>query len=116
MVVYDITDGNSFEIVQGWLKEIHENCYSVALILVGNKCDNEKQRIVEKKDASSFASQMGIEFIETSAKENVNVTQLFEMLTNSMMELRQAKIEENFGVRTRVHLEHSSSKPRSCLC
>ena len=116
MVVYDITDGNSFANVQGWLKEIHENCYSVALILVGNKCDNEKQRIVEKKDASSFASQMGIEFIETSAKENINVTQLFEMLTNSMMELRQAKIEENFGVRTRVHLEHSSSKPRSCLC
>ena len=62
MVVYDITDGDSFANVKGWLKEIHENCYSVALILVGNKCDvDEKQRIVEKKDASraqSFTSLM----------------------------------------------------------
>ena len=62
---------------------------------------------------------MGIEFIETSAKENINVNQLFEMLTNSMLDLRQAKIEENFGIRsprTRVHLEHSTSlRPRkSC--
>ena len=62
MVVYDITDGDSFANVKGWLKEIHENCYSVALILVGNKCDvDDKQRIVEKKDASraqSFTSLM----------------------------------------------------------
>ena len=62
MVVYDITDGDSFANVKGWLKEIHENCYSVALILVGNKCDvDDKQRIVEKEDASraqSFTSLM----------------------------------------------------------
>ena len=62
MVVYDITDGDSFANVKGWLKEIHENCYSVALILVGSKCDvDDKQRIVEKKDASraqSFTSLM----------------------------------------------------------
>ena len=68
--------------------------------------------------STSFASQMGIEFIETSAKENINVNQLFEMLTNSMLDLRQAKIEENFGImsRTRVILEHSTSlRPRrSC--
>ena len=61
MVVYDISDGDSFANVKGWLNEIRENCYSVALILVGNKCDNEKQRIVEEKDASraqSFTSLM----------------------------------------------------------
>ena len=49
----------------------------VLRILVGNKCDLEHQRAVNKECANEIAEKYGIKYIETSAKETVNIEQLF---------------------------------------
>lgn len=43
------------------------------VILVGNKCDMEDERIISFERGKQLADQLGVEFFETSAKENVNV-------------------------------------------
>jgi len=43
------------------------------VILVGNKCDMEDQRVISFERGRQLADQLGVEFFETSAKENVNV-------------------------------------------
>ena len=91
IVVYDVTNGDSFVDVKRWLHEIDQNCETVSRILgkekvrgrgrsvkfnhiVGNKCDcPPDRRIVDKNDAQKFADQMGIDLYETSAKDNVNI-------------------------------------------
>jgi len=43
------------------------------VILVGNKCDMEDERVISYERGKQLAEQLGIEFFETSAKENINV-------------------------------------------
>lgn len=43
------------------------------VILVGNKCDMGDQRVISAERGQQLADQLGVEFFETSAKENVNV-------------------------------------------
>ncbi|KIH44231.1 Ras family protein, partial [Ancylostoma duodenale] len=76
VVVYDVTNGESFSNVKRWLHEIDANCESVQKILVGNKNEDPTRRIVLESDARQFADTMHIKFFETSAKENSNVEEV----------------------------------------
>lgn len=78
IVVYDITDQESFANVKQWLEEIQRYaCEGVNKLLVGNKCDLASKRSVEKKTAEDFACKLEIPFLETSAKSNNNVEAAF---------------------------------------
>ncbi|EPB66454.1 Ras family protein [Ancylostoma ceylanicum] len=79
VVVYDVTNGESFSNVKRWLHEIDANCESVQKILVGNKNEDPTRRIVLESDARQFADTMHIKFFETSAKENSNVEELLHV-------------------------------------
>merc|ERR1712054_323336 len=64
IVVYDVTDEESFNHVKQWLVEIDRYCHEhVNKMLVGNKCDLASKRKVEKKTAEEFASSLNIPFI-----------------------------------------------------
>ena len=52
------------------------------MILVGNKCDMEDERIISYERGKQLADQLGVEFFETSAKENINVKAVFERLVD----------------------------------
>ena len=60
---------------------IKGNVEAIPIMLVGNKSD-ETQREVETKDGEAQASQWKCAFMETSAKTNHNVTELFQELLN----------------------------------
>ncbi|VDK67210.1 unnamed protein product [Onchocerca ochengi] len=78
IVVYDITDQESFNNVKQWLQEIDRYaCENVNKLLVGNKCDLTTRRAVEQNAAKEYADQLGIPFLETSAKSSTNVEQAF---------------------------------------
>jgi Ras-related protein Rab-1A len=78
IVVYDITDQESFNNVKQWLQEIERYaCDNVNKLLVGNKCDLSAKRAVVYETAKEYADQLGIPFLETSAKNATNVEQAF---------------------------------------
>ncbi|CEF61026.1 Small GTPase superfamily and Ran GTPase family and Small GTPase superfamily, Rho type and Small GTPase superfamily, Rab type and Small GTP-binding protein domain and Small GTPase superfamily, Ras type and Small GTPase superfamily, ARF type and P-loop containing nucleoside triphosphate hydrolase domain-containing protein [Strongyloides ratti] len=78
IVVYDTTDQESFNNVKQWLQEIDRYaCENVNKLLVGNKCDLTEKRAVEESTAREYAEQLGIPFLETSAKDSKNVEQAF---------------------------------------
>jgi GTPase SAR1 family protein len=87
LLVFDLTNETSFLNVRNWIGEIQSNAYSenVDMILVGNKCDLEKERIISRSRAVEFAGQCQIGYIETSALENFNVAKSIELLLNSVM-------------------------------
>ncbi|KAI8922632.1 small GTP-binding protein [Entophlyctis helioformis] len=78
IVVYDVTDQETFNNVKQWLQEIDRYASEgVHKLLVGNKSDLENKKVVDFKTASDFAAQLGIPFLETSAKNATNVEQAF---------------------------------------
>ena len=92
VIVYDITDSNSFEHVKSWMNDIDKFAKEgVFKILVGNKCDLIDKRQVPKERGKQLADSYGIPFIETSAKSNENIEKLFVDSTRAFIE-KQLKI------------------------
>ncbi|OVA08081.1 Small GTPase superfamily [Macleaya cordata] len=78
IIVYDVTEMESFNNVKQWLNEIDRYANdSVCKLLVGNKCDLVENKVVETETAKAFADELGIPFLETSAKDSINVEQAF---------------------------------------
>jgi GTPase SAR1 family protein len=62
----------------------------VLRFLVGNKCDLEHKRQVTTDQGKELAKQYGIPFIETSAKDTVNIEELFLGITKNFLEKQQS--------------------------
>jgi Ras-related protein Rab-1A len=78
IVVFDVTDQESFNNVKQWLNEIDRYANeSVNKLLVGNKSDLGSKRQVEHAVAKAYADEIGVPYIETSAKNATNVEQAF---------------------------------------
>ncbi|OAY53118.1 ras-related protein RIC1 [Manihot esculenta] len=78
IIVFDVTDEESFRNVKAWLTEIDKFATdNVNKLLVGNKCDLNSKRVVSSETARAFADEIGIPFLETSAKNATNVEDAF---------------------------------------
>ncbi|XP_076814644.1 ras-related protein Rab-3-like isoform X2 [Clavelina lepadiformis] len=84
ILMYDITNQDSFNSVHDWSTQIKTYSWDNAqVIMVGNKCDmNDEDRTVETEQGQKLADQLGFEFFEASAKDNINVTEVFEKLVD----------------------------------
>ena len=70
IIVYDITNSESFQTLDYWIEEIKSNSHEFTkMILVGNKCDLEDERQVKKEEGKDYAKKEKIKFYEVSAKE-----------------------------------------------
>ena len=86
LLVYDITDQQSFERVQSWVKELRKMLgKDIVLCIVGNKCDLEKDRNVNRDEAIAYAKAVGATHFETSAKKYINVDEVFHHLAQLMI-------------------------------
>jgi len=87
IVVYDVTNHETFANVQKWLQEIDRYaCENVHKLLVGNKCDLANERKVTTEEAREFSEQLNIEFLETSAKDATNVEEAFSKMAAAIKE------------------------------
>lgn len=83
ILMYDVTNEESFNSVHDWCTQIKTYSWDNAqVVLVGNKCDMEDERVISFERGKQLADSLGLEFFETSAKENINVRAVFERLVD----------------------------------
>lgn len=116
IVVYDVTSGESFVNVKRWLQEIDQNCDVVNRILVGNKNDCPEKKVVQTEDAQKFADQIGIQLYETSAKENINVEEVFYAITRLVLQTKKETAKDSGKDTFRVGKPPGSSGKKSKCC
>lgn len=82
ILVYDITNRQSFVNIRDWLEQLrtHSYSYEPLAILVGNKTDLHLERSIEKSDGERLATKCGMNYIETSAKSGENVREAVDIL------------------------------------
>lgn len=74
IIAFDLTNAESFEGVKTWMNSIYKHSDpSIAKVLVGNKFDLESERVISKHEAQKIATEHGMEYFETSAKDNINI-------------------------------------------
>jgi Ras-related protein Rab-35 len=120
IIVYDVTNMETFTNVKRWLYEIDQNCDNVSRVLVGNKDDNVQRKVVQLHDARRLADQIGIPLFETSAKENKNVEEMFQAMTQLVLKakkdqqtrLMQAQMSDT--VRLGTNNTRSAKRKKKC--
>eukprot|EP01036_Dinobryon_divergens_P023919 gene23919-32317_t len=85
LLVYDITDRNSFLNMRTWVAQIQSNAdVNINKILVGNKCDLIQQRAVSFEEGQALAKEFKVPFMETSAMNDINVEEVFMKISKDV--------------------------------
>lgn len=86
LLVYDVTNPNSFENLPSWLKDsLDATNQNIGVVLVGNKSDLDQDRQVNKEVAKNFAKENNLLFLETSAKNGTNIEKIFQILSEQIL-------------------------------
>lgn len=118
ILVFDVSNKESFDDLKIWLDSIKSNVGSdnkVKKIIIGNKIDLERE--VTKEEAEIFCKKLNIEYYETSAKENVNVREAFLKLVNIMLGNKLDKPKNSiYTLSDRQSTDSETDKEKKCKC
>ena len=99
IVVYDITDPDSFENVKNWMNEIEKFANeTVCILIVGNKCDVDEKRKVTYVQGAELAKHYGVPFVEASAKSGINIDETFLLISREVYDRQQTLAKKGKGV------------------
>jgi len=117
IIVYDVTDMESFNNIKQWLSEIDRYASdNVCKLLVGNKCDLVDSKVVETEKAKAFADSLGIPFIETSAKESINVEEAFLTMSSEIKKRMATQPTVERRPTVHVHMKGQPIQQKSSCC
>ena len=117
VLVYDVTDRESFEKIAEWMKQI--NLYTqtdkIGIVLLGNKVDVEPRQ-VKSEEGAAVAKQYGVKHYETSAFNNLNVEESFKFLTEEIMNKKNIEVtkEGNETLQLTKNSANSKEKKKGC--
>ena len=108
ILVYDITQQESFEHIEFWLDEVKRyiGLEKVWLVLIGNKLDQSALRKVTVEDGQALADRHGMSFYEISARDAKQIPKLheiFAMLARELVKVRE-KMELTLTQSGIIHL------------
>jgi small GTP-binding protein len=109
ILIYDVTSLKTFENVKSWVSQIHEEISDkVVIYLVGNKIDMDDERKVKTEEGQKLAEELGVPFVETSAKSGENIDKIFSDITE--------RIDKEFGNIQKVRKNISYQAPGRKCC
>ncbi|KAH3764688.1 Ras-related protein Rab-21 [Pelomyxa schiedti] len=99
LLVYDITDKESFDRVQVWVKELRKMLGNdIVLSIAGNKVDLDRNRVVELQEAEDYAASVGAKHYLTSAKLNKGIEEMFKDIAKRLLEVPLKEVEPRRGI------------------
>jgi Ras-related protein Rab-8A len=109
LLVYDVCDERSFNNIRTWFQNVEQHATEgVHKILIGNKCDWTEKRVVSEEQGKALAQELGIPFIETSAKSNINVEEAFFSLARDIKKQLIDSAATTSGASANVSLDNKA--------
>ena len=113
IVIYDITNEESFAKAQYWVNQLRQNARpsgKIEISLVGNKSDLDSYRRVNFEEAKIYSEQNDLFFMETSAKTGSNIEELFVAIAKKLRPLNFHDSDYN-GLKLE---DQNDSKKKEC--
>lgn len=110
LLLYDVTDPESFTLVANWIIQLKEkDLDEEEVFIIGNKIDLA-DRCISYKEGKNFAASYGFKYYETSAKTGENVDEVIQNLVNNIKDAKHPLEERNLvgkdGTSTKLYLEY----------
>ncbi|KAJ5070765.1 ras-related protein rabd2c [Anaeramoeba ignava] len=110
MLLYDVTNQDSFDNLKNWIQSIQEKApENVNIILVGTKIDLVSKKVIDTETGKNFAEQLGFSFFEISSKENINVDEAFHHFVHQIYQRVNQDPQNN------LNLIENQKKENSCF-
>ena len=94
--MYDITQKKTFESISNWCNQIWEfHKKDFPVILLGNKCDLENERQVQREEGEQIANEKGIKFLEASNREGINIKESVKELVDMILKNKKSNSDED---------------------
>uniref|UniRef100_A0A8D3DVE8 small monomeric GTPase n=1 Tax=Scophthalmus maximus TaxID=52904 RepID=A0A8D3DVE8_SCOMX len=118
IVVYDITNTDTFARAKNWVKELQRQASpNIVIALAGNKADIANKRAVDLQEAQTYADDNSLLFMETSAKTAMNVNEIFMAIAKKLPKNdAQGGAGQGGRTRTGVDLQEAAPQGRSGHC
>ncbi|KAI1886142.1 hypothetical protein AGOR_G00210960 [Albula goreensis] len=117
IVVYDITNEESFARAKNWVKELQRQASpNIVIALAGNKADLANKRAVDFQDAQSYADDNSLLFMETSAKTSMNVNEIFMEIAKRLPKNEPQAPGPNSGRNRGVDLTETAQPTKGPCC
>ena len=115
ILIYDVTNLQTYENVKNQITKIRkENNPNVVIYLAGNKIDNpEEERAVKTEEGKEIADEYKLQFKETSAKDGINVNEVFQELVEKIDEVN-SKLEVSKPEPKNILYSPGKKKKSSC--
>jgi small GTP-binding protein len=94
VLTFDVSNRPSFDHVVGWMRDIKTRAPpDCDIVLCGNKCDLDNDRVVTYDEGKQLADEYGVQFFETSALTGQNVEKMFTALAATIKHKRIDELE-----------------------
>ena len=96
ILIYDVTNLASFKAIKNWVEGIKDNIdiNEIGLVIVGNKIDLPG-KVITDEEKEELENSLNTKIIEASAKENININEIFDKIVDIMMEIKMNLDNEN---------------------
>ena len=116
IIVFDITNKESFDKIHDWIKSVHDNIDSyreIQILIVGNKKDLEEKRQVTKEEGVKLSEYFEIPYFEASAKNSCGVRTFMMKIIRDIV---NNKISDRSSFNLRNYYSNINEEKRECFC
>ncbi|XP_050419393.1 ras-related protein Rab-5C [Patella vulgata] len=118
VIVYDVTDTNTYERAIAWVKELRQHASAqITIVLAGNKADMAPEsRAVQSEDARHFAENNDLQFLEASAKTGMAVSEIFMAVATKITTNLEhgGHIDSKKGIQLKGRTNSDAKKKKCC--
>ena len=125
MLVYDVTNSETYENLKYWMQSIKnnlgENMGEIPIIIIGNKIDCQ-EREVSVEEAENFWKEQGFSYFETSAKTGENIEKTIKFLVKRVINVKEGNKDENKDFTKSIKIdkddnnEEKKNEAKKCGC
>ena len=99
ILMYDVTNEKSFIEIKDWISSIKEatDLEKIGLVIAGNKIDLKDEIVIDENRKKTFEEKQKLKIIETSAKSNINVDEVFIELIDKLQQLGLGVVQHSLS-------------------